>query len=216
MKQLGTLRKPNAKFDMRPLLLVLLLLSIVSGSAKDEDLTPKIVGVPLVYEDASALNHEPIEQIVDDGQYLYLLFGFHDGIVQIYDTNGNYQKTIAFYSHQNGAFRIAVANGLFYVRDKRGNLYLFNNGEFDHFFGYQENEWLRKSIDFDATSTDYVVKMESVWRINGEEDICVVERPITALLNQRNQFMIVWGVLFCSGLYKVSQIMKRKNMPVDD
>lgn len=150
-------------------------------------------GNPRVYVDKDELSRKSIDQIVDDGERIYLLLDDHQGVVQVYSIDGEYQNSIAFYKHINGAFRIAVQDGIFYVCDKEGSLYLFSCGEFIEFIDYQSGAALRKSIDFESASTKYTIQAGSVWKISGDERICVISRPLTAMLYQ-DHLMVFLGL----------------------
>ena len=179
------------------LLLCVLLVIFISNQAKNtNDIPEATYGAPVVYLKESELSNYSIHQIVDDGTYIYLLIDDHKGIVQVYDTDGNYQKSIAFYSHLNGAFRIAISNGMFYVCDKQGNLYQFRDGEFMEFLSYKDGELQRKSIDFESNSLRYYVRSGSVWVNTQDGSSCIIKNP-TADLQLFNHVMNIGLFAIC-------------------
>ena len=48
-----------------------------------------------------------MEQVVEAGQYLYVLHHHSNGIVQVYDLGGTYLHTLFFYCHGKGGFFLA-------------------------------------------------------------------------------------------------------------
>ena len=107
-----------------------------------------VYGEPTVFVQKMPHRSYTVYQIVGDGNYVYKLTDDQKGIVQVYDNQGEYLHSICFYSHLNGAFRIAVHDGLFYVCDKQGSLYVFKDAVFTEFLTYKNCEALRNRIDF--------------------------------------------------------------------
>ena len=171
-------------------------------------------GEPVIFSRESNMPHTSIDQIVEDGERLYILFDKFDGIVQVYDPDGNYQQTMSFYAHRNGAFSIAAEGDWFYVRDENHNLYTFRNGVFISFTERESAAGLTRDIDFEANSPNYAVRRGSVWKLTGGEAVCVIRRPLSAMLYQNHLlFYITIGcVAVIAGvkLYQTHQKRRRK------
>lgn len=135
------------------------------------------------------LENDSIDQIISDDRYVYVLYGGNSGNVQVFGMDGSYQYSAYFYGHLNGAFSIAVENGVLYVKDCQHNLYQLRNGEFISFTERTEAEELRKQIDFSQQSDHFRVKLGSVYRIDGDQE-AFIKRPFVSALQQDG----VWWV----------------------
>ena len=141
------------------------------GETRPSELHVEEPGRPLVLRRDTDRIYSGIRQIAADDQYLYVLYGSY-GVVQVYDLRGAYQYTIALYSHENGAFRIAVQEGALLIADKLENL-------FESFLDKTEAATYLEDIPFDSPAENYVVKLSSVWRVSPEGDTaCVIKRPV--------------------------------------
>lgn len=179
-----------------------LLLGLYIANASQKESAEVAPGIPLVYSNQNEIARKSIDQIVDDGERIYLLLNDHEGIVQIYDATGIYLNSVAFFNHINGAFRIAVADGVFYVCDKQGNLYLFPNGTFSEFIDNQTGAELRREINFEQSSTKYILHKGSVWSVTGDDKVCVISRPMTSVFFQGHyMFFLCFGVIFLGGIF---------------
>lgn len=139
-------------------------------------------GVPAVSTNYPQLNMN-IQQVVDDGDRIYVLFNSNKRIVQVYDMDGAYQNTLFFYSHyDNGAFSIVANDGVLYVRDEPGNIYVFRNGTFSEFYQEKEIPAYLDSVKFDwrISSEAYEVRDRSVWKVSQEEEVCIIDMEANA------------------------------------
>jgi hypothetical protein len=111
-------KKPNIK----PLAKIIFLLALIAccfNIVKSEINDSKIPGVTkgqvvLFSEEMSNSCH--IKQIDVTDQYIYYAYG-SEGVVAIYDWNGAYQGSLAFFSDTNGGLNIRCEDGLLYVVD---------------------------------------------------------------------------------------------------
>ena len=110
MKFKGLLNKKNIKLSncLLGLLIICIfvteLINILHPNYKDKLPQPSY-GKPVLIETYLNFNNKPISQIVDDGTYMYVLADSHNGYVQVYDLNGQYQKTISLPTiHFRGIF----------------------------------------------------------------------------------------------------------------
>ena len=98
-----------------------------------KELPDAIWGRPVQFEDDSVMPNSGIEQVVSDGQRVYVLFTSRNGVVQVYDYGGTYLYSVRLYAHSNGAFAMAVEGNTLYIQDYHGDIYVFKNGEFTEF-----------------------------------------------------------------------------------
>lgn len=174
----GKYKLPTSVFLLTCVLLVIFASNISNHAVDPPD---AVYGLPTYYLNESELSKHLIQQIVDDGKNIYLLLDDHKGIVQVYDTDGKYQKSIVFHSNLNGAFKLAVSNGMFFVCDQSSNLYQFQDGNFISFFPYTSGEALRKSLDFESNSLNYYIQSGSVWRYSPDGETCIIQHPAANL-----------------------------------
>ena len=170
----------------------------------------RLFGFPEISETYSPMISCSIDQIVEDDRYIYVLFGEHKGNVQVFDLDGVYQYTAYFYTHMNGAFRLAVDNHALYVRDEHHNVYILQNGAFVSFVAKENAADFLEMLNFDASSENYEVRLGSIWKVNGEEKECVVERPLIAILYQ-NDFMFFAKIAIIAIFGIIFRGRKRKN-----
>ena len=152
-----------------------------------------------------------IEQVVDDGSYIYVLHHHSNGIVQVYDLDGNYQHTLFFYCHMNGGFSLAVEDNILYVQDMRQNVYVFREGEFCDFLTKREAEIELSNVRFRSgeSSDGYTIRSQSVWKeINGEP-VLIIGTP------DQDKVLDTTGLLML-GCVVILAIMIRKRRRTGD
>ena len=201
-------RKPVKPLKFICVLLIFIISFLMSFVAEDiprDNMPEAKEGLPVVYYDDSTQVYAGADQIVTDAQYLFILPNASYGMVQVYDLDGNYLNSIAFHRHQNGAFKMAYAEGILYVQDKHGNLYLFQNGEFIKFLENRICKDLRRSMNFEVNSPDYEVRWGSVWRVTEGEELCIIKRQSASLLSGQEQLLIGMIVLFIFGFLLIKK-----------
>lgn len=167
---------------------------------------------PTVIREYVDFRHYAIGMIVNDDQYMYILFHTEDNYVQVYDLDGNYQFTLSFYTYLNGAMSIAQSNGYVYMRDEHRNLYVFKRGEFVEFLPQTQAAEIEKTLDFFAFSDKFEVRGASVWRTDGESDVCVIQRPAISGLYQSQIlgiFVACVMLILCTSIV-IDRIKERK------
>ena len=139
--------------------------------------------MPVVSTEFPRLNIS-IEQVLQDDRYIYVLLHHSNGVVQVYDLEGDYQFSLFFYCHGHGGFSLALADNTLYVQDMRENVYVLKNGEFQCFVEAVDARSVFSELDFKSrdTSSDFEIRSSSVWRISGEEAVCVVGEPEQAAI----------------------------------
>ena len=81
------------------LLVTLLFVGYLHYSSPRSAYPEAYYGKPVVSQEYPQINLS-IEQVVEVGQYLYVLHHHSNGIVQVYDLSGTYQHTLFFYCHE--------------------------------------------------------------------------------------------------------------------
>ena len=186
---------------------VLLCLGWMYVRAREAERMPQpYPGVPAVC--SAELEDYVIHQMADDGTYLYILADEHNGIVHVFDLEGNYQHTLAFYAHLNGAFQIAAEEDTLYVRDKQNNLYLFRSGAFCEYLDRKDVPADLREMDFCQNSLSYEIRDGSVWRVAGEEAVCVIHRSGASAAYQRNTRLAAGLIVLV--LFGVADMIRRR------
>lgn len=146
-------------------------------------------GIPVISTEYPSIDIS-IDQVLDDGRYLYVLYHHSNGIIQVYDMDGSYQHTLFFYCHTKGGFSMVAAGRAIYVQDMRENVYVFEEGKFISFLEKEAAERELSHIDFRTctSSPNYEIRENSIWRtINGSQ-VCIVGEP------KRNVAVSVWSI----------------------
>lgn len=203
MKFKALLNKKNIKLSNCLLglliicILVTQLINILHPDHKGKLPQPSY-GKPVLIESYLNFNNKPISQIVDDGTYMYVLADRHNGYVQVYDLNGQYQKTISIQRQSiSGAFSIAFQDGILYIRDDNHNIYTFEHCDFLEFVEDEDVSGKLNHIQFDGKSNRFKVRFGSIWRMNPPTPICLVKRPFYSIIYQYSldTVLIVLGVI---------------------
>lgn len=170
---------------------------------------PRRVGLPNITKTYSELEKCSIDQIVDDDELIYVLYGEHEGNVQVFNHYGEHLYSAYFATHMNGAFSIAVADGNLYVRDERHNLYVLKNGKLLDFYYSDSAEHIMRTLDFSMSSTKFRVRFGSIWRVDGNDSVCVVARSPIAALQQGN--LMFYASLFVAAIIGVLKYKRTKS-----
>ena len=157
------------------------------------------IGRPLVTEEEKTIRSE-ITQIVSDEGSIYVLYGRY-GVVQEFDINGTYKRAYAVCCHPNGRIRIAINNGMLFVRDKVDNIYVFSEGIFLEFVSSDQADPIINAVDFEEISDAFEVRFGSIcYRTADHEPYCLINRPAWLMVYQENilvyaEFLLV--LLLC-------------------
>ncbi|MBE6921236.1 MAG: hypothetical protein E7468_06730 [Ruminococcaceae bacterium] len=193
------------------LIVVLLLLTISGCNSYKPALT---YGTPVRFVEELDIDTINIDQIANDDTHLYLLDS-DEGVLRVFDLDGNYLYTLAFYDYPNGAFMFAVKDRYLYVRDPHSHVYVFLEGEFIQFIGRDDANNILESIDFEKSSTDYVIKFASVWKVCETGDVCVIKRPLYSVLYQdRIRILVIVGLGFAYAFIRFF-VAKRKRYNIN-
>ena len=148
-----------------------------------------IWGKPVQFTDDSVMPYSSIEQVVSDSQHVYVLYTSSKGVVQVFDSDGNYLYSFRLFAHENGAFMMAVVDSVLYIRDYNADIYIFKGGEFVEFLTNDAADTIREKIPhniFEKNTTGYEIKKGSVWYVDEETQKCIVNRPASTGLYQNS------------------------------
>lgn len=149
-----------------------------------QDLPAKTRGVPVKIEEYVDFSAYRIEKILDDGKRMYVLINDHEGYIQVFDLEGIYQYTLSFYNSGKGALTMAMEANNLYVIDRENNVYIFQDGDFVEFVEYNNANRQLQQLNRNDFSKRYEIRLGSVWRIDGQEAICVIQRSFKSFIYQ--------------------------------
>lgn len=182
------------------ILMIGVALSLIFRPDDDTKGLPNAIwGKPVLFEDDSVMPNSGIEQVVSDGQRVYVLYTSRNGVVQVYDYSGIYLYSLRLYAHMNGAFKMAVKDNLLYIEDYHGDMYVFKDGEFTEFLRNDAADAIREEISystFEKNTEGYEVRSGSVWRIDGDTQTCIVNRPAQTGIYQNNMDNLITIFVF--------------------
>ena len=193
-------------------LILLISIHVISLALDDGEYpTAKICGKPVIWAEYHDFSKFSIDQILSDDEYIYVLYGEHEGFLQVFDLQGVYQYSASFYKHLNGAFSMALEAGTLYVRDCVHNLYIIQDGKFQDFREREEASSLLEKLNFGLQSRTYRVRLGSIWRISGAEEYCIIRRPVQATLYQNDvMFFLGIAIVLLIGLCKPISFFSQK------
>lgn len=177
------LDKKNRKVtldEFRPILIALMILLVIYGvlfTEKDKVREPqRRYFEPVFSKEFAEEQFTGISQIVEAGERLYVLPDEHDGFIQEYDLAGNYRQSLFFTESMNGAFIMAYENGIFYVQDQTGNVYVFLDGVFQEYVKRETAMTRFAHIGFvwRGSSREYQFRGKDLWRIAGGQETLVI------------------------------------------
>lgn len=169
------------------------------------------LGTPTVVMESVDLSDTRIRKIVHDDHFVYVLSYNRTGYVQVYDWNGEYQQTLLFYGPSpNGGFHIASVNNTVYVQDNEDNLYVLKGCEIEAFIEKNSSpeQWraICDTVDFQTASDKFVVRQGDIWRIENDNELCVVDRPFKAFVFQ---YSLDWVFMMIAMLIVALSIRRR-------
>ena len=201
-----SLFKKTDTYAVAVLLVALLFVGYLNYSSPHSAYPEAYYGKPVVSKEYPQINLS-IEQVVEAGQYLYVLHHHSNGIVQVYDLSGTYQHTLFFYCHEKGGFSLAADDQFVYVQDMRNHVYVLTDGAFISFLERAEAERQLNDIDFrsGASSEGYEIRSNGVWRTTESGEQCIIESAVT------NRYLAEFFlVVICAGFALVTLFQNRK------
>jgi hypothetical protein len=94
----------------------------------------------------------------------------------------------------NGAFKMAVKDTVLYIEDYHADIYVFKDGEFIDFLRDDAADAIKEKIPystFEKNTKGYEIRSGSVWRIDGETQTCIVNRPVKTGIYQNNMDKLI-------------------------
>ena len=206
---------PVIKTVILIILVVGIALSLIFRPDDDTKGFPDAIwGKPVVFEDDSVMPHSGIEQVVSDGQRVYVLYDSEKGVVQVYDCGGTYLHSMRLYKHMNGAFSMPAEGDMLYIKDYHGDIYAFKNGEFSEFLRNEAADAIKEEIPhsiFEQNTQGYEVRSGSVWRIDGDTQTCIISRPAQTGIYQNNMNNLL-PIFACIALALVYWYFQKKRL----
>lgn len=127
---MNTFSNPHIKRSLVILFVIVIGLHIAHGLAFNESAT-RIPGVSQgrsrTFTGEMGLESR-ISAIDTTEEYIYIAYSTH-GVVAVYDWDGVYQYSIAFFSDTNGTLGMRCEDGLLYVCDYAGYEFVFSGEE---------------------------------------------------------------------------------------
>lgn len=172
--------KPNHNLtvdEFRPYLLFLLIcIMIISVAKSDRERAwepVRFASRPVYSTEFGDKKPYTIDQIMEAGEFLYVLPDDTDGFVQVYDLMGNYQHSLFFLEESKGVFTMAAEGDTFYVENKSGDVFVFRNGEFLEYVQRKQVKERFSHIElvWQESTPGYVIRGTDLWRVSedGEE-----------------------------------------------
>lgn len=187
--------------------IVISIIFAVPGYIQDSKLPTKTYGSPKIITEPLSFDTARISQIIDDGTYIYVMANCHQGYMQVYDLSGTYKKTVSFFNPSlNGVFAMEIDSDMLYVQDPDQNIYVFCAGDFIQFISKSNVPQHIKEKRFKENSAHYKIRLGSVWRIDGQEETCVIQRSWKAIVYQ---YHLNWIFIFTYVLIIGSHVLKR-------
>lgn len=166
--------------EFRPVLLLAMILlalyCVISGELNRAKEPQRRYFEPVSSDEFGEERFNSISQIVEAGDNLYILPNNHNGFIQVYDLTGSYRHSLFFTESMNGVFTMACEDGLFYVQDQTGNVYVFLNGEFQEYVKRETAMTRFAHIGFvwRGSSREYQFRGKDLWRIAGGQETLVI------------------------------------------
>ena len=214
-------RKTNYKMtqdEFRPyLLFAMLCLMVVSVTltARERAAEPvRFASKPVFSTDYAGKRANTVSQIIESGNYLYILPDDTKGFVQAYDLCGNYQHTLFFLEESNGVFTMAAEGNLFYVQNQSGDVYVFREGIF---LEYVERKIAKDRFAYigfvwQGSSPNYRIRGTDLYRIAGDKAELVIADIVR--FNAQSATIILGTLVFIGMLWLFAYYLKRRRSGV--
>lgn len=172
--------KPNhnlTRDEFRPYLLLLmfcvLIINVVTSERKQSREPIRFTDRPVFSTEFEDRKPYAFDQIIEAGEYLYVLPVNNNGFIQVYDLMGNYRHSLFFLEESKGVFTMAAEGDTFYVENQSGDVFVFRNGEFLEYVQRKQAKERFEHIEFvwQGSTPGYVIRGTDLWRVSadGEE-----------------------------------------------
>lgn len=211
--------KPNHNLtldEFRPFLLFLMLcILIINAVASEREHAREPVrfsSKPVYSTDFGDRKPRTIDQIMEAGDYLYVLPSHYDGFVQVYDLQGSYQHSLFFLEANNGAFMMAYEDGLLYVQDQRGNVFVFRGNEFLEYVPRKlaRDRFSHIKLEWESSTPGYVIRGTDLWRVSEDREELVMADFVR--FDASFAVACITAIVSIGTLWLVAGWIKRKRM----
>lgn len=196
------------KFFLIIPLLIFMFFIRVFDTAPSRSNPKRLYGVPVISTEYPNLQYSGIDQVVDDGHRMYIMYSSNNGIVQVCDMQGTYLHTLFFRCDLNGGFFLATKEDTLYVEDMSGAVYRFYGGSFDRFLEREDARAQWGHIDFRSPSDNYELRGSELWRISPNEEVCVIKSAVHINYLQKLVSWIMWVLLGAIVISKMRSTIK--------
>ena len=218
-KTVHTPGKPNRNLtldEFRPFLLFLMLcILIINAVASERERS----GEPVRFSNRPVFSTEfgdrkpyAVDQIIEAGEFLYVLPDDTNGFVQVYDLKGSYQHSLFFLEETKGAFRMEAKEDTFYFRNQSGDVFVFQNGEFLEYVPSKLARERFADIDFERqdSSPGYVIRGTDLWRVSEDREELVMADFVR--FDASFAVACITAIVSIGTLWLVAGWIKRKRM----
>ena len=218
-KTVHTPGKPNHNLtldEFRPylffLMLCVLLISTAALDRKHAREPVRFSGKPVFSAEFSDRKPYAVDQIIEAGQYLYVLPDDTNGFVQVYDLKGSYQHSLFFLEETKGVFRMEAKEDTFYFRNQSGDVFVFQNGEFLEYVPCKLARERFADIDFERqdSSPGYVIRGTDLWRVSEDREELVMADFVR--FDASFAVACITAIVSIGTLWLVAGWIKRKRM----
>lgn len=202
--------------EFRPYLLFLLLVVVVINAVlldRERVREPVCFATRPVYSTEFG-DRKPhvVDQIIEAGEYLYVLPDDTAGFVQVYDLKGNYQHSLFFLKEPNGVFRMAAEGDTFYFRNQSSDVFVFRDGEFLEYVPWKPARERFAQMDFEkhSSSPGYVIRGTDLWRVSADGEELVMADFVR--FDASFAVACITALLAIGTLWLVASWLKRKRV----
>ena len=211
--------KPNNNLtldEFRPYLLFLMLcIIIVDVTLSDRERAREPVRFsnrPVFSTEFEDRKPYAFDQIIESGEYLYVLPVNNNGFIQVYDLMGNYQHSLFFLKESKGAFTMAADGDTFYVENQSGDVFVFRNGKFLEYVQRKQAKDRFDHIEFvwQGSTPGYVIRGTDLWRVSeNREELVKVD---FVRFDASFAVACITAIVSIGALWLVAGWIKRKRM----
>ena len=146
-----------------------------------------------------------ISQLAADSDSIYLYYD-GDSILEVYDHSGSYHYSIIIHSQPKGSGRITVSDGLLYIEDRSGNIYVLSGGEQLAFHSHAAAEY--RAV-FDEREYDFFLSSGKVYNRITNKVILNFSSQASRLTNAITLTVLIFCILVAIALGAV--FLRKRN-----
>lgn len=118
------------------------------------------IGTAQIYR----IEQKPAAEISEwaaDNNHIYVYYDAK-GLLEVYDLGGTYDYSVEVYQQRNGIGHIGIDQGQLYIKDRIGNVYVFQGERQIDFVPREENRFPTEI--FEKTATGYYLRAGKLYR----------------------------------------------------